>query len=678
MPPMHTGTGAGAVREPRGHDARGTPAWAGHALVGLALAILVLQVVRTTWVSDDAFITLRTVDNVVHGYGLRWNVAERVQTFTHPLWLALLVPVYALVRDPYYAATLLALATTGLTAWWLAFRSGLTRAHAAAALVVLALSNAFVDYSTSGLENPLTHFLLLLFTLELLRDAAWDERAPRLGLAGGLLALNRLDLLIFVVPALAVAAWRARAARARVRLALGLAPLVLWEVFAAFYYGSVYPNTTLAKLQTGVPAGELFAQGLAYLGNSLAADPLTLTVVVAALVVAALRREPGPLLLGAGVVLYLAAVVKVGGDFMSGRFLTGAFLVAVVLLAHTPAPRWAPCAAVLLALALGAAGQRHAWSRAPVAHLSEADAIGENGIADERRYYFKATGLFNGAPGWSRPVGALRRRGADLACDPAGLAIEGVVGIAGFYAGPRVHVVDVNALGDPLLARLPMVAADPEVVARRPRNGRTWRIGHFLRNVPRGYLRGLVGGNAAVESGGEDVLARRVRLLTRAPLFAPGRAAEVAASALRLERPRPGARPAYVAPDWQEVREARPDSVEAVYQEGETLYAARRFGDALEAYRAVLVRCPAHTGALFGAGIASLELKDLAGAEAYGRRAVAAAPDAETGAMVLAWALRGQGRMEAAAAALDELAARNPQFTALARGMLEQFRAPAR
>jgi hypothetical protein len=53
----------------------------------LALAVFAIVVVRTSWLSDDAYITLRTVDNFVSGYGLRWNVAERVQTYTHPLWM---------------------------------------------------------------------------------------------------------------------------------------------------------------------------------------------------------------------------------------------------------------------------------------------------------------------------------------------------------------------------------------------------------------------------------------------------------------------------------------------------------------------------------------------------------------------------------------------------------------
>jgi arabinofuranosyltransferase len=35
------------------------------------------------FISDAACITLRTVENFLDGYGLRWNVAERVQSYTY-------------------------------------------------------------------------------------------------------------------------------------------------------------------------------------------------------------------------------------------------------------------------------------------------------------------------------------------------------------------------------------------------------------------------------------------------------------------------------------------------------------------------------------------------------------------------------------------------------------------
>ena len=57
-------------------------------IAALLLLIFLAVLLRTAWISDDGLISLRTVLNVTHGNGLTFNVGERVQTFTHPLWLA--------------------------------------------------------------------------------------------------------------------------------------------------------------------------------------------------------------------------------------------------------------------------------------------------------------------------------------------------------------------------------------------------------------------------------------------------------------------------------------------------------------------------------------------------------------------------------------------------------------
>lgn len=60
------------------------------ATVALLFAALLTIIVRLSWVGDDSYITLRTIENWLTGNGLTWNPGERVQTYTHPLWLFLL------------------------------------------------------------------------------------------------------------------------------------------------------------------------------------------------------------------------------------------------------------------------------------------------------------------------------------------------------------------------------------------------------------------------------------------------------------------------------------------------------------------------------------------------------------------------------------------------------------
>ena len=76
------------------------------------------------------------------------------------------------------------------------------------------------------------------------------------------------------------------------------------------------------------------------------------------------------------------------------------------------------------------------------------------------------------------PRGSIRGRGAAQPCSwhRKVIAFE-AVGLLGYHAGPGVHILDPMALTNPLLARLP--ADEP------------WRIGHFRRPLPSGYVRML-------------------------------------------------------------------------------------------------------------------------------------------------------------------------------------------
>ena len=68
----------------------------------LAFALLtLLTIVHAAWVCDDAFITARVVDNCLSLRGLRWNPAERVQAFTHSLWLFAMLIARSLFDDAY-------------------------------------------------------------------------------------------------------------------------------------------------------------------------------------------------------------------------------------------------------------------------------------------------------------------------------------------------------------------------------------------------------------------------------------------------------------------------------------------------------------------------------------------------------------------------------------------------
>ncbi|HMQ21641.1 MAG TPA: hypothetical protein PKE00_04075, partial [Planctomycetota bacterium] len=326
-------------------------------LVFAVAALFAVAVVRAAWIGDDALITMRVVDNFVHGDGMRWNIADRVQISIHPLWMLVVSAVYAVWRDPYWAMMLPSLACM-VGATWLLIRSARSLGAATLALACLVASKALCDYSTSGLENPLT-MLLLVVALRLTEDAATSRRSfQRLCIVTGLIVLNRFDQALVVLPL-----WIAFGIRHPWRWALtamlvGMLPLLAWLAFATFYFGTPLPIIGHAKLLSlGVGPSQLAAQAVRYFVDSWQRDPVTLVVITCGIVIAAVQRTRTSLAVVAAVLFCCAYIFRVGGDFMSGRFfVTPLFLVALVVARLPWLDAWRPRRVALCVSAILGAG----------------------------------------------------------------------------------------------------------------------------------------------------------------------------------------------------------------------------------------------------------------------------------------------------------------------------------
>src|SRR5262249_53082375 len=151
-------------------------------------------------------------------------------------------------REPLLTTTLVSIGVSAAVAIVL-LRVVDRRAPLVCLFTILVGSKAFVEFSTSGLENPLTHLLLALFALEFWADRRDERGTLTLWTIAGLLALNRIDTMLLVGPALLVATKSNSNAK---RIALALSPLAAWELFSFVYYGSFVPNTAYAKLSNGI------------------------------------------------------------------------------------------------------------------------------------------------------------------------------------------------------------------------------------------------------------------------------------------------------------------------------------------------------------------------------------------------------------------------------------------
>ncbi len=482
--------------------------------LGLALSLFLILIARRAWVSDDAYITFRTIDNWLHGYGLTWNVGERVQAYTHPLWMLLMSGAVLLTREFNFTSMFVSLALAWLAVWLFTTRIAGSASAALLGLAILVLSKSFTDYATSGLENPLTYLLMAIFFARILRPGRNPASQEIFWLAGiaGLAMLTRLDTALIYLPALAVLFGQNRSRRSLGMLVLGLSPVFLWEAFSLFYYGFPFPNTAYAKLNSGIPQGEMIRQGLFYLLNAVEFDPLTPTAILAGLMAGLAAPRWQPRMLVIGIALYLLYVVWIGGDFMSGRYLAAPLFGAVFLIAQmdfsaAPGQAIAAAFAAVLILGLRAPHNPFDFNDYLLRQAPPQEFVDSRGISDERLNYQLATGLLmasreNRLPDhvWAWQGTRDRNRGRDVVAKFA-------VGFYGFHAGPDIYVLDQLGLGDPLLARLP-AARDIH-----------WRIGHFVRAIPDGYLKTLQEGQNRLK---DDDLARyydQLALITRGPLL---------------------------------------------------------------------------------------------------------------------------------------------------------------
>ena len=454
------------------------------------------------WLSDDAYITFRIIDNFINGYGLTWNIGERVQAFTHPLWMFTLAAFQFITREVYFTSVFLSIIISFLAFYILIRKLSASTENAILVGLILIFSKAFVDYSTSGLENPLTHLLIVLFFMVYFNQADGKKKLFVLSFLSSLAALNRLDSLIILLPALAFIYFKEKKRLKGLLIILAsFLPLFAWEMFSLFYYGFFFPNTAYAKLNTGINQSDLIKQGLYYLLDSLYLDPLTFFALLAGILAALLKRKSELIPLAVGTGLYIIYIVNIGGDFMSGRFLSAPLLCAVIILARTEIKsiKTAMVSAIVI-IGLGFLSPRpnllstpqyslgpkiiHAFRFGPIiSGLNE-------GITDERFWYYENTGLLNNLFQRKIERHPWVKHALTIKETKNNFVVKATVGMFGFYAGSNVHILDQYALTEPLLARIPsteywLIGHD------KPKNERFWRIGHFARKIPEGYLETL-------------------------------------------------------------------------------------------------------------------------------------------------------------------------------------------
>ncbi len=438
---------------------------------GLFLAVGFYALVTRLWACEDAYITFRYVQNWINGDGLVYNVGDRVEGFTHPLWLFLIsIPTF-LGLHVRASALLLSLVISLVAMCLILFKDrGEDDSVVTIPLAALLLftHSGFRDFSVSGLEFPLVVLLMAWFFISYKRN----DLLTKPYLHGSLLAalyLTRPELVLMIPVFYAVYGAKALVSTLKKRsdesrsLWQGLMRLTIpialiagsYHLFRWAYYGEFFPNTYYAKQGLGA----YWSQGWVYFDHFWRYSPVFLGVVILSgaliLFTARLRRLyftslPRVVMLLQAVILTIY-VVRLGGDFMGYRFLLPPMLIVVILLNDLPDRLFSSRNTKLIG-----AGTALALTIILVLVPLKPPQRAVH-IADERQYYdlyhppYRA--LFEDPVEHVWWKMGTELKGLSDAIDYRIVYSAGNIGYLGFAAGPGVYILDAYGLVDRQTAR---------------------------------------------------------------------------------------------------------------------------------------------------------------------------------------------------------------------------------
>ena len=486
----------------------------------LILFALSISFINTAWVAEDAFITFRAVDNLLAGHGPVWNIGERVQVYTHPLWYLLLSIGTALTGSSFYVSLLLSWLCLAGIAWIISrfIRTQMQNQWGWLAVAILAVSRAFTDYSSSGLENPLVHLLMCLYVWFWLSERPLQQRFFATSLIYGLVYITRPDGIFLLTPASAYLLYqmfKQKQAWFKSSL-LALLPVIAWETFSIIYYGTPVPNTALAKVNIDYERSVLLTQAYHYFKFNLQNDPLTSAGIILAIASALFNRRLLTKLLAAGLTIQLLYICYVGADYMMGRFLSPSILMSVLILILNQyrMVRYEQVQAALVsALLLLTAMVQLPYTLIPNRGFSNGN-IHPSGMADERGFYYQDFGLI---PVWTKHQGVyppLKLRNGPVSFIPENMVLFSCfIGQQAWGLPHKLYVVDPLALSEPFLSRLPA------------KNGA--RVGHYERAFPEGFFKSKRTGQNRLANPTLKALYADVELATRGDLWTAERWAAI-------------------------------------------------------------------------------------------------------------------------------------------------------
>lgn len=510
-----------------------------------AFAVVMFLIIILAWNCDDAYHAYVMAKNLVEGNGFVYNLGERVNASTCPLFTLLVAAVYAVVGDMYLSGILTCVICSGIAVWFVFFKFCKNIQSVLLALICLGCANGFLTYATSGLENCLLFCMMaVIYFMVMSKEEYGKKDLFFLAMFIGILMGARMDNVLLVAPIGIYVYFFAKKKEISIPKSVGLGilgvfPFWVWEIFSVVYYGFLFPNTAYIKLGTGLPLTNYLSRGISYMITALLNDPVLLVMPLLYGIFAVIKKDKKHILMAAGTWIYLAYVVYIGGDFMLGRHQTVPFFSAVcglcVMFGQSVSERKssesnakevsagqaedmsqqtaelageiqtdkqqkkmrnmlngtiiAAAACAVFAFTFGATeGKRYLWN-------GDKYFMQCMDVADERAYYSPTTGLlaylstkdgdYEGIV--TETFNTVEVEEMLSRETHGGQLYRGASGILVYYYLEGVHVYDFYGLADAFLARLQATYDDH------------WRIGHMQREIPAGYEETVITGVNCIE-----------------------------------------------------------------------------------------------------------------------------------------------------------------------------------
>ena len=467
---------------------------------GVLVSLFIFVMINSAWLSDDSFISLTQIVNFHHGEGIVLNFEERVQAFTHPTWF-FVISFITYVTGEYFYSIIFSSILLSMIAILIIFYYAYLNKKISAAIIgisLLVFSKSFVDYTTSGLENPLSYLLFSILIFFLLSKNSFSKNNLNLiYLLMVLIFLNRMDYALILLP-ITIYLFLEYKIKNIKPIIIAIFIVILWFLFSLFYFGKVFPNTYYAKIQTGYPSVEFIHQGLTYFIVQYEKEPMSLIIIFIGIIVGIIRKGSS-FFIAIGLMLYLIYILRSGGGFMQGRFFSipifiAIFIVVEGLIRVELYVNHYISLVIILLITIN--------SNSPVlVGKNYNNSISTQGIMDERGFYFQQYGLISPTKKWPKIVflNTVKPINVGVTC--------GEIGAGVLSNRNKTHWVDKCALTDPLLSQLPAI------------DNNKWRAGHYVRKIPINYLKKISNKNVKLADKNLEELYSDIYFVTRGEIF---------------------------------------------------------------------------------------------------------------------------------------------------------------